>query len=61
MLRIVLFFLAALPALTQNATFKANNYPSNCPGTASMYTGDFDGDGKLDVAVQCDAAISITS
>ena len=59
MLKIVLFILAALPALAQNASFKANNYTSNCSGTAIMYTGDFDGDGKLDVAIQCDALISI--
>ena len=59
MLRIFFFILAALPAFAQNATFRANNYAANCSGTSALYTGDFDGDGKLDLAVQCDGQISI--
>src|SRR5258708_4561464 len=59
LIKIVLFALAALPAFAQNATFRANNYSTNCVGTASLLTGDFDGDGKLDVALQCDGQINI--
>ncbi len=59
MFRIVLFALAALPAFAQNATFRTNNYASNCSGTAKLFKGDFDGDGKLDLAMQCDGQISV--
>jgi uncharacterized protein (TIGR03437 family) len=59
LLRILILALAALPAFAQNATFRANNYAVNCSGTSTLYTGDFDGDGKLDLAVQCDGQISI--
>jgi uncharacterized protein (TIGR03437 family) len=59
LLRILFFALAALPAFAQNPTFKVNNYASNCSGTPALYTGDFDGDGKLDIAIQCDGLISI--
>ena len=30
--------------------------PSPCPGNRSRYTGDFDGDGRVDFAVANDAA-----
>jgi len=57
--KLVLFTLAALPALAQNATFRANHYATNCLGTPSFITGDFDGDGKVDIALQCDSVIYI--
>lgn len=59
MLKIIFFVLAALPAAAQTATFRTNNYAVNCSGTATLLSGDFDGDGKLDLAVQCDGQISI--
>ena len=59
MIKLFLFALAALPAFAQNATFRANHYATNCSGAPALYAGDFDGDGKLDVALQCDGVISI--
>ncbi len=59
MFKILIILIAAQAASAQTATFKANNYATNCNGSAVLYTGDFDGDGKLDLALQCDSTISI--
>ena len=59
MIKVMIVLFAATTALAQNAAFKANNYATNCSGTGILYGGDFDGDGKLDLALQCDGTISI--
>ena len=47
--KLLIILFAATTVLAQNATFKANNYATNCSTTGVLYSGDFDGDGYQDI------------